>query len=260
MISTHNSPEYLKRVLQSYVNQTVVPDEIVIGDDGSGERTAEVIREFQQKADFAIKHIWQEHKGMRIARLRNEALKAASMDYLIITDGDCIPEKRFIEDHIRVMEPGYFIQGKRMLVSQKVSPNFNLNGHATLFKLAISGDLSNIHHLIRIPGFSMRYTKYINNIKTCNFAVYRKDFLAVNGFNEDFIGWRRSDTELAVRLYKYGLKRKDIPFSAIVYHLWHSPGSSEHVKRNDEILNRSIKSSDYFCKNGISKKEIEPEK
>jgi predicted glycosyltransferase involved in capsule biosynthesis len=47
----------------------------------------------------------------------------------------------------------------------------------------------------------------------------KKDLLAVNGFNEDFIGWTREDSEFAARLFNYGLKRKRHPFVAICFHL-----------------------------------------
>jgi predicted glycosyltransferase involved in capsule biosynthesis len=84
--------------------------------------------------------------------------------------------------------------------------------------------------------------------------VYRKDFLAVNGFNEDFVGWGREDSELAVRLLKYGLKRKDVPFSAIVFHLWHEESEKESLSENDKLLAEAIKSCGFYCKNGICKK------
>jgi len=97
------------------------------------------------------------------------------------------------------------------------------------------------------------HNKGLRGIKACNFALYRKDFLAVNGFNEDFVGWGREDSELAVRLLKYGLKRKDVPFSAMMFHLWHEENVNESMERNEMILAEAIKSPSFYCKNGICK-------
>jgi len=253
IVSTYNAPEYLAKVLDGYIAQTRVPDELVVADDGSDQRTAETVSAFASKAKFLIWHVRHEDRGFRVARIRNEAFKATSAEYLIITDGDCAPHKHFIEDHIRVMRPGYFVQGKRMLVSKQASDSFTCEGWGRLVKMCIKDRLSGCHHLLRIPCFTIP-NKGLRGIKTCNFALYRKDFLAVNGFNEDFSGWGREDSELAVRLFKYGLKRRDVPFSAMVFHLWHKPGSNEILAENDKLLAEAIKSSEFYCKNGIYKK------
>ncbi len=252
IVSTYNAHEYLAKVLDGYLAQSRPPDELIVADDGSERRTAEVVSAFASKANFPIRHVWQEDRGMRVAKIRNEGFMASSAEYLIITDGDCVPHKRFIEDHIRVMRPGYFVQGKRMLVAKQASASFNHSGFLKLIKMCLKGEVSGCHHLLRIPGLTVR-NKGIRGIKTCNFALYRKDFLAVNGLNEDFVGWRRSDSELAVRLLKYGLKRKDVPFSAMVFHLWHEPGTNEFLSRNEMLLADAIKSSSFYCKNGIYK-------
>jgi glycosyltransferase involved in cell wall biosynthesis len=252
ILSTYNRPDFLVKVLDGYLIQTVKPDEIIIGDDGSDDKTAEVISEYKEKADFPIHHIWQEHKGFRLAKIRNKAVRASSSMYLIFSDGDCVPHKCFIEDHIKVMQPGCIIQGKRMSVSKKATSDFKSISLIKCIPLCLSGNLSHPHHLIRIPGFTIKNNSY-KNIKTLNFALYRKDFDAVNGLNEDFTGWGREDNELVVRLLKFGLKRKDVPFSAIVFHLWHQLCSQEQLERNQKLLEESIKSPEYRCNNGINK-------
>lgn len=252
MVSTYNAPEYLAKVLEGYLVQTRPPDELIVADDGSDQHTAETVSAFASKAKFPIRHVWQEDRGFRVAKVRNEGFKASSADYIIITDGHSVPHPCFVEDHIKAMQPGYFVQGKRMLVSERAAGPFTNPGLRKCIKMCIKGELTGCHHLLRVPGFTVR-NRGLRGIKTCNLALYRKDFLAVNGLNEDFVGWGREDSELAVRLFKYGLKRKDTPFSAIVFHLWHEPGSSEFLDRNDMLLEETIRSSDCYCKNGIYK-------
>lgn len=59
--------------------------------------------------------------------------------------------------------------------------------------------------------------------------------LVVNGFNQDFTGWGKEDSELVVRFYKYGLKRKDIRFRAASFHLHHPEFSRENLRSNMEL-------------------------
>ncbi len=84
-------------------------------------------------------------------------------------------------------------------------------------------------------------------------GFFKEDILSVNGFNQDFVGWGREDSELIVRLYRYGLKRKSHPFMAICYHLWHEENSRNRLSINDELLQRWIESDSYICPNGLSR-------
>ncbi len=252
IITTYNCPHYLERVLEGYLGQTTRPDELLVADDGSGRDTARVVGAFAQKASFPVRHVWQEDLGFRAARIRNRAVMASTADYLIFTDGDCIPHPRFIEDHRHLMEPGRFVQGKRMLVARAASGRFTPGGAAGLLALCLTGRLSGFHHLLRVPGFA-RERKGLNGIKTCNLGVFRSDLLAINGFNEDFVGWGREDSEMAARLFALGLRRKDPPFSAIVYHLWHEENPRTSLPENDRRLAETVRSGIRRCKNGIEK-------
>ncbi len=258
IVTTYNNPLYLTKVLAGFLEQTKRPDELIVGDDGSGERTAEVIREFQHKADFPIKHIWQEDRGFRAAHIRNKCIKASGADYLIFIDGDCVPSKTFIEDHFKIKRKGCFMQGKRVLISEKISKTFKPSPAGKEFLLYLSGQINGCRHLVRLPGVLKSNTK-LKGIRSCNFAVHRDDLLAVNGFNEDYVGWGREDSDLAVRLMKYGLKRLDVLFAAIVYHLWHRENNNEGLANNDKRLEETIYSQDYYCKNGIFKNSKDAE-
>lgn len=63
---------------------------------------------------------------------------------------------------------------------------------------------------------------YYKGIRGCNIAFFRADALAVNGFNNDFVGWGREDSEFVARLFNNGIKRRDIRFAAFhCLSLWH---------------------------------------
>ena len=252
IISTYNSPDYLRRVLESYLFQTRLPDELIVADDGSTGETSDVIKAFKRKAPFNVGHVWHEDLGFRAAKIRNEAVKVCSSDYLIFSDGDCLPHRAFVADHAALARRGCFVQGKRMLVKREASASFAPASLAQLATQCFKREISGFHHLIRIPGFAVTRDG-LRGIKTCNLAVYRDAVLAVNGFNEAFVGWGREDSEFAARLLAYGLKRIDPPFSALVFHLWHQENSRGNLADNDSLLENTISSKVFRCACGIVK-------
>jgi glycosyltransferase involved in cell wall biosynthesis len=252
IVSTYNAPEYLRRVLEGYLVQTRLPDELIVADDGSTEQTAAIVRAFALKAPFVVRHVWQEDQGFRLAEIRNKAVCQATADYLVFTDGDCIPHPRFLEDHGRTLQPGCFVTGKRMLVSRERSPSFAWNGLAGIIFACLGGGLSGWHHLLRLPKLSV-VRRGIKGLRGCNMAMFRADLIAVNGFNENIVGWGREDSELVARLFAFGLQRREMPFAAIVFHLWHPENSRSSLPENDRQLDLTVASKQYRCPTGIDK-------
>jgi len=253
IITTYNSPGPLERVLQSVMHQTLLPGEVVIADDGSAEETGRIVRAFADKAPFVVLHEWQENRGFRAAMIRNKAVLRSTGDYIVLLDGDCIVNRHFISDHAANAEPGHFIQGKRILVSRKAVSSFDYrtaNSAGELVKLALTGRITNIHHLARLPFFPVVKNRKLKGIKSCNMSFFRKDIEAVNGFNEDFVGWGNEDSELACRFFHYGLLKKVHPFMMVCFHLWH-PSNKTVNTYNRQLLSASMASGSFFCRNGL---------
>ena len=244
----------MAEVLEGLRYQTRPADEVIVADDGSGPETAEMIRGFMTDFLCPLYHVWQEDCGFRAARIRNKAINKSNGEYIILLDGDCIPEKHFIEDHLVLAKKGFFFQGKRVLVGKMLSRSFtqkHANTAGNLLKIAFSSEISNRHHLIRLPFFPVISSTSLSGIRSCNMGFFREDIFAVNGFNEDFVGWGREDSELAVRFFNYGLKKREHPFMAICYHLWHDENDRALLKVNDELLQMRIESSEFSCSNGL---------
>ncbi|MBC7963157.1 MAG: glycosyltransferase family 2 protein [Steroidobacteraceae bacterium] len=258
IISTYNSPEYLRRVLECYLLQSRLPDELIVADDGSTDETARIVANFSKGAPFAVRHIWHEDLGFRLAEIRNRAISAATADYLLFSDGDCIPHPRFVEDHGRMMRKGSFVTGKRMLIGQELSESFSWQGGSSALSHGLKGELSGCHHLLRLPWLVLsRHGS--KGLRGCNMAVFRSDLLVVNGFNERITGWGREDSELVTRLFAYGLTRREAPFAAVVLHLWHPENSRSSLTENDRLLEQALASGQYRCPHGIVKSgEINP--
>lgn len=257
IITTYNRPDALEKVLDGLKLQTRLPAEIVIADDGSDNQTVSVVNGCRRDMPIRIEHVWQDDKGFRAARIRNKAVLKASGDYVILLDGDCIPGKHFIADHLKLAEPGFFFQGKRILVGKQASDRFtsmDANALRRLVVLSLKGQISNSHHMIRVPFFPVLSSVGMSGIKSCNMGIFRKDLFAVNGFNEDFKGWGREDSELVARLYTYGLKRRSHPFMATCFHLWHRENKRDRLDINDALLRSVMTSGEFYTANGMDKK------
>ena len=258
IVSTYNRPDTLVKVLNGLFCQTRAADEIIIADDGSGSDTREALAPFLDNPEIRCTHVWQEDKGFRLARVRNQAIKAALSDYLVFLDGDCIPQPTFTADHLALAQEGYFFQGKRVIVSREASPEFTFEdtrSFAVRFGHLVRGGLSNGHHIFRLPFWPAHTTSKRSGVRGCNMGFFKKDLLAVNGFNQAFKGWGREDSEIVVRLYKYGLRRKEHPFKAICYHLWHREYPREQIGENDRLLEQAAASQGYYCRQGIRQED-----
>ena len=106
IISTYNAVEWLKKTLWGYSVQTFKYFEIVIADDGSTKETEELIQEFSEEFSFPIIHVWHEDNGFQKSVILNKAIKACSSDYILMSDGDCIPKADFVEQHIKNRKKG----------------------------------------------------------------------------------------------------------------------------------------------------------
>jgi len=258
IISTYNRPDALRLVLDSVLHQSVLPNEIIIGDDGSDEKTQKLIEEYQNKFTIPLIHVWQEDKGFRVASIRNMAIKKASYDYMITIDGDIIMHNEFIASHLHFAKKGVFLQGHRVMLNKKMT-NFALANNKinfSFFEENITNRKNTIHNYFLANIFSHTSTKIVG-LKGCVFSFWKDDAYKVNGLDERFIGWGKEDSEFALRLMNIGIKRKDLRFCAVSYHLDHGNSNkfleSQNYKRNVRILNKTKEEKLTYCKDGLNK-------
>jgi glycosyltransferase involved in cell wall biosynthesis len=254
IITTYNNPAALLLVLKSIEGQSLLPLNVIIADDGSNNNTKELIKNFQLKTCLKIIHSWQKDKGFRAAKSRNKAIAESDADYIILVDGDMILHPEFVQDHINNAEVGYFIQGTRVLITKEATEGV-YKKTSTIFSFFSHGikNRKNAIHSDFLSKFFFKKKKYLSGIKTCNMSFFKEDCVNINGFNNDFEGWGREDSEFAVRLLNSGIIRKNLRFNAIQFHLWHCENSRVSLKQNDVTLNSSIESSSKWCNNGIDK-------
>ena len=254
IIATYNWPESLILALRSIEKQTIVPEEVIIADDGSTAETKEIIDKFQKDSDLNIIHSWQEDNGFRVAKSRNKAIAKSCGNYIILIDGDIILHPKFVQDHVNNAKVGYFMQGSRVLLSQDITEQIIISNRISFsfFSKGMKGRKNSIHSNFLSKIFSTK-KNYLRGIKTCNIAFFRQDFINVNGFNNEFEGWGREDSEFVVRLFNTGINRKNLRFNAIQYHLWHKDNDRKHLDYNNQLLQNSINQKLKVCKKGINK-------
>lgn len=253
IVTTYNWKEALAVVLASALRQSVLPDEIIVADDGSSDGTGEMLRELAARAPVPIIHSWQEDKGFRAARSRNLAIAVSSGDYLVMVDGDMVLEQHFVEDHLAFARRGFFVQGPRVLLNEEWS--FRLMAGGGKSPHLFTSGIGNRKNCLRLPLLARilgRQVKALAGIRTCNFALWQEDAITVNGFDEDFEGWGREDSEFAARLLNSGLNRFNLRFAGLAYHMHHPNNTRIQLLANDQLLTRTITEKRIWCSNGLN--------
>jgi len=251
IVTTYNRPDALRLVMAGFAAQSDPDFELIIADDGSKEETREVVESFRALAP-PVKHVWQEDEGFRAAAVRNKAALATDADYLIFTDGDCVPTVNFIRAHRRLAERQCFLAGNRILLNEnftaevlaKQLPVYSWM-RADWKRAKQAGGINRLTPLLELPlpgGLRKISPHRWQGVKTCNFSLWRDDFARVNGFDERYCGWGLEDSDLAIRLIHAGIRHKSARFAAPVLHLWHREFDRLSLPENQARLDALLKS------------------
>ncbi len=246
IISTYNHPEWLQKVIWSYENQSLNNFELVIADDGSDDDTKKLIETLKKEVSFSIQHIWHEDRGFQKTRILNKAITACIGDYLVFSDGDCVARCDYLQAHVNNRQKGYFLSGGYfklpLIVSQKISKQDILSGDCFklnwLKKNGLKGSFKN--NKLTSKGFKSKILNAITPTNPSwnghNASGWKADILMVNGFDER-MQYGGEDRELGERLLNFGIKPKQIRYSAICLHLDHERGyvKPEMIEKNIAI-------------------------
>jgi len=254
IVTTYNRPDALFLVLKSIKNQRVKPYEVIIADDGSDNQTKEVIDGFSSASELNLIHSYQEDNGFRVAESRNKAISIAKGEYIILADGDMLLHTEFIHDHAINAQKGFYIQGSRVLLSkiktQEVLVNKTILFH--FFQTGLKNRLNSIHSSF-LSNIFTTHSNQLKGVRTCNMSFFKKNCIDVNGFNMEFKGWGREDSEFVARLFNSGIIRKTIKFAAVQYHLWHKESNRKLLNENDQLLLKAVDENLNWCEHGINK-------
>ena len=230
VITTYNRSDALLAVLDGLSKQTDRNFEVIVADDGSREAHQQAILGSPVARSLSVVHVWHPDVGFTASRIRNRGVGAARSQYIIFLDGDCVPEVDFIARHKTLAESGYFINGSRVLLSEKLTGRVvagleHISGRAWAYwiKQRLLGHASKLTGLLRLKDGSSRVERAFSwkGIRSCNMAVWRTEFERVDGFDESFVGWGHEDADFVLRLHNSGVLRKNGYCATEVFHLWH---------------------------------------
>ncbi len=262
IITTYNWAEALRLCLLSLYAQTDKNFEIIIADDGSNAQNLALTQSATVNSPVLIHTVYHEDNGFRAGTIRNKAVAKSQGEYLIFIDGDCITRPDFIATHRQLAETGYFVAGNRVLLSQSFTQDLLTQSILLHEKparhflgLRLQGKINRTLPFLKLPLGFLRKTqpRKWQKAMTCNLALWREDFLQVNGFDELFEGWGYEDSDLVIRLIHAGIKRKEGRFAVPVLHCWHSHNDrSQHDANYARLMDRLSDKNFIVAKKGVS--------
>lgn len=261
IVTTYRREEALGAVLRALSCQTDRNFEVLVADDGSGSATARLVESQKSQFGHSLTHIWHEDKGFRAAEIRNRAVLASHGSYCIFLDGDCIVRSDFVATHRRLAEPGWFVTGNRVLLSPDLTSRVLREGLRpeewdTRIWLTERwrGRVNRLSALLSLPLGPMRRLRQRQwrGARSCNLAVWRDDFERVDGFDCQYSGWGKEDSDIIVRLLHSGSRRKDGMFATGVVHLWHSAADRQLLSINESKLSEVIASDRIRARVGLA--------
>ncbi len=233
IISFYNRIDYLRLVLAGLEVQSFRNFEVIIADDGSDDSVVRQIESLHKEFNLIIKHCRHEKAGFRKNRILNLAIRAASADYLIFIDGDCVPHPEFVREHHENRNANACLTGRRVNLSEKFTQKLSVkkilngylqNGFLNLLADGVFGKSFDVEKgfYFRNTFLRKQFNKKKRGVLGCNFSLYKELMLKINGFDERYeapsIG---EDSDIQYRLELLGAEIISMNFIALQYHLYH---------------------------------------
>lgn len=240
VISTYNKPDWLEKTLWGYSAQSYRDFEIIIADDGSGEVTRARIEFMRAQTGLSIRHIFHEDDGFRKSVILNRAIEEIATDYVLFTDGDCIPRDDFLAVHARYAQPGTYLSGGYfklpLATSEAITRSEILSGEAFTLPWLIAKRGVDKFRAVKFafPAWLSNTANLLTTTRAtfngCNTSAWTADIRRANGFDER-MRYGGEDRELGERLENAGIRPRQIRYSAHILHLDHA-----RAYQNDETL------------------------
>ena len=268
VVATYNRADYLRISLACLAAQDYAGGwQIIVADDGSTDHTAEVISEARSDYNgLEIQHCRHEHRNYRRAFILNEGSRRAGGDIILFLDSDCIPAPNLLATYAASFTPDSFYLGGVYYLSQQLSEAMlqNRQSFSQQQFWAKAAQSQNLKKGSARRNFK-RYWKskfYIAlnfrkpKIWGGNCAVNRDVFETINGYDENYAGYNKSDSDLRNRLVKGSYRAVPLQTKARTYHLYHQVQKWRTVP---QIIDQSehpyfkYPDPEVVCKKGLRK-------
>jgi glycosyltransferase involved in cell wall biosynthesis len=243
VVATYDWPAALEAVLRALADQSDTDFEIVVADDGSGPATSHLVRACSEH--LPLRYVRQEDEGYRLARVRNLGAAETTGEFLVFLDGDVVPRRHFVRAMRQSAVPGWFVAGKRLLLSRKLTeralteplPIQRWSLPHWVLRHEDAGPLGALTARDRRRPGRDGLPEFVPHADGYGFllGISRADFERVNGYDARFAGWGGEDVDMAVRLRRLGLRCGWPGQQATLLHLWHETRKPT-VRPNDALL------------------------
>ena len=253
VIAFYKNLSFLDLILESLRLQSNNNFEVIIAEDDNNLESKEYLENKSKSLPYKLHHVHQiEDNGFRKNQILNEAIANASGEIIAFVDGDCIPHKHFVKEYIKNISNDNILFGRRVMLSKSISDKLKATNDFKLLSFVnlLNSKSKHVEEALYIPfGFALKK----KNLCGCNWAILKKNLIAVNGFDEDYqkagVG---EDVDIEWRLMQKGFKLKSLKYRAIVYHLFHERGYSEDgVQHNYKMFKEKQESNNIYCINGL---------
>jgi glycosyltransferase involved in cell wall biosynthesis len=232
-IAFYNNVEFFKKVFASIETQSLKNFELIICDDGSRPEATEALREICSNSWVPVKHLWHTDRGFFKNEALNRGVLNSKSDYFVFIDADCVLHPQFLEDHWDNRQMGHTLAGRRVNLTPMISKSLTVDKIRNQFleknwwwlflTMFWMKDNNSIKGFRIKTGWLFRFlNRKPRGIVGCNFSVFKKDLLAVNGFDMSYhkpgIG---EDSDVDFRLSGLGITPIPLCFQGIQYHLFH---------------------------------------
>lgn len=263
IIPSYNQPNALRLVLEALRHQTFVDFELVITDDGSEPDTEALVREFAGTSPFPVQFTAQEDLGFRKAKALNNGIRLATGKYLLFLDGDCVAPRTWAQTYVEAMRRGaeFCVAGYDILPLEKTR---------TISVESIqSGEFMALHpfgHRMADRMMHLKQMLYIlfkvpgrPHMLGGNWAATRDVVERVNGFDENYAGFGREDSDLRNRLVNAGCRTVSLWHRNFVFHCHHDidPRRTQPsvVRGPSDVSYYNSRKDAVSCANGLTERE-----
>lgn len=203
----------VKNLLDSALNQTIAPDEIIISANHSSGEIMEIIQVYTSQGFIPVRI---SATGPVVDQFEScyHTIGKAEFEYLIFVEGTGILDKNLVHDHVKNARKGYFLQGSNILVNEKdlISKKQHVKGKFSKFRSGII-----LKTLFSVFSFGMDKNKN-EQYNFFNISFFKNQLFETLETRSGIIDIEKEKADLIKKISNSGLKRRKLSLSGIHYH------------------------------------------
>lgn len=183
VIPVYNAEKTIAASVEGALAQDYLgPLEVIVVDDGSTDRSAEILKQFP-----ALKIFQQTNSGPAVAR--NQGAQMAQSEIIFFTDSDCVPEKNWVSTQLP------FWNEEKI---GAVAGSYGIANPQSRLAYFIQAEIL-YRHRVRMPEYPKVFGSY-------NFSMPRKLFWELGGFNTGYRFASGEDNDLSYKINQAGYR------------------------------------------------------